>query len=393
MQSREATAPSASGTLSATVPPASGTPEATRPSSSVTPELRWARVARQQALEGSRMTGVAAGVEGYVAVGYTADDPSVGIAWRSAEGRAWQRSALLDGRPGGIVRDEIGYLAWGRADSGAAVWVSSDGASWRSSGELPMAGSTDIDGIARLGSQVIAVGSEGIDSPDSHPRRLRMWASTDGLVWIQLAPVLPDVQIAWVGGVAAVNGTLVVTVIPSSDAADSPVAMASQDGGTWVAGEIPDVHAWVLDLVAGRDSLVAVGHLPGVENEAPAPPPPSAAWRSSDGVTWSASDFLPERPMGHLGQVTWDGGRFVALGRSEIESTCWLSADGASWADAGSAPDTAIDGEEAGCTGGPCPRTEVHDLVFGAAGFVAVGDTTLDGGARAAVWLAPPGAD
>jgi hypothetical protein len=333
------------------------------------------------------MYAVAAGPDRYVAVGAVGltDFPPAGMAWTSTDGLTWSRTTdpWRDGRATRLIHDELGYVAWGQVSdsSGPAIWISPDGASWSRAADIASFGDIVISGIARLGEDLVLIAGD-----------LRAWTSRDGLAWQPLGPVATNLEGVSVWGVTSVEGALLAWgSTPASDVY-RPVTLRSTDAQHWERGGIEAggeefLSQGILDIVAVGGSVVAVGH--GLTGDAGSPPPPTAAWASADGLAWSPAVLQPAGSSGALGHVAWDG-RYVALGTVLAASISWWSEDGLTWAEGGSVPDTGKDGEEVGCTGGPCPRTFVSDLTAGPAGPVAVGETTAaTGGRRAAVWLAP----
>jgi hypothetical protein len=348
-------------------------------------------VADQDAFADSTMYAVAAGPDRYVAVGavgLTAFPPP-GMAWTSTDGATWHRSSepWTDGRAVSVIYDRIGYVAWGYGYSdagfGTAIWVSPDGASWSPAADVSSVGDVEIAGIARLGNDLVAVGSD-----------LRAWTSGDGLAWHPVTAAAAAINETFISGVTSVDGALVAWGQAHDGDAYPPVTLRSTDGQGWEVGGVEPgfdgfMSEGILDVVAADGVVVAVGH--GLTGEAGSPPPPTAVWTSADGLAWSPAALLPAGSSGALGHLAWDGGRFVALGTVIAASTSWWSADGRVWTRGASDPDTAGDGEEVGCTGGPCPRTLVNDLAAGPGGLVAVGETTASAnGPRAVVWIASP---
>jgi hypothetical protein len=375
----------------------SPTPAPTSTSTSALPrtaEPLWERVNDQEAFADSTMLAVAGGPDRYVAVGAVglAAHPPPGMAWVSTDGVTWHRASepWADGRAMSVINDRIGYVAWGLRyrDAGfaAAVWVSPDGASWSPAADFPSSGDVEIAGIARLGDDLVALGSD-----------LRAWTSGDGLAWQPVTTVASIPDQTFVAGVTSADDALIAWGYTHDGDAYRPITLRTTDGQRWEVGGFERgsdgfMSEAILDVIAADGLVVAVGH--GLTGEAGSPPPPTAAWISADGLAWSPALLRPTGSSGALGQLAWDGARFVALGTVEAASISWWSADGLTWAEGASVPDTARDGEEVGCTGGPCPRTLVTDLAVGPAGPIAVGETTASASEpRAVVWIASPNGD
>jgi hypothetical protein len=360
-------------------------------------ELRWKQVPYQEAFSDSSMVAVAGGPDRYVAVGtaWLADDQDVGMTWTSADGVAWHRALapLAGGIPTGVIHDRVGYLAWGWWLGKAVVWTSSNGDTWRRSADLPDSRDAFITGVARFGGDLVAVGSAEIASGDNFVHEFRTWASPDGLAWTAVSPVTSIPWDGYVDGVTASGNALVAWGYARDGDEFPPVTLQSTDGRRWKVGGVkPGVEGYmregIMEATGAGGRLVAVGH--GLEGEAGSPPPPSAAWTSSDGLEWAPAAFESEPANGWLLHVVRYRDEYVALGLSGVDSVDWRSADGTTWTRSASAPDAGRDGEAGGCTGGRCPNTVVNDLAAGPAGLVAVGRSSMSTGARSAVvWIAP----
>ena len=346
-------------------------------------EPQWQRVAGQEAFANATMLAVAGGPDRYVAVALTrAGNAMTGAIWTSTDGVARRLVSVPsadDMQIDSVIYDRLGYVVWGTSsqadscpqgpDGGrscAAIWTSPDGESWTRAPDIPSFHDVEIAGVARLGDDLVALASD-----------LRTWTSRDGLAWL---PVSSETSTPWnvsVSGVVAADGALVAwgSAVAGNDGY-IPVSLRTTDGRRWeIGGAGLKTEGYmiegILDVVAADGRLVAVGH--GLTGEAGSPPAPSVAWTSTDGLTWTPGEFQPEPSTGSLGHLIWYGGRYVALGSVSATSIERLSVDGRTWTEGASAPDTAIDGEEEGCTGGPCPRSIVTDLAAGPTGLVAVG--------------------
>jgi len=358
-------------------------------------ELRWERVPYQEAFSDSEMVAVAGGPDRYVAVGmaWLADDQFAGMTWTSADGVAWHRASvpLAGGIPTGVIRDRVGYLAWGWWQGGSVVWTSPDGMAWSRASSTP--GEGGVRGVARLGDDLVAVGYEEIASGDDFVHEFRTWASHDGRAWTAVRPVTTIPWDGYVYGVTASDDALVAWGYARVGDAFPPVTVRSIDGRRWEVGGVkPGVDGYMLEgireIIGAGGRLVAVGH--GLTGEAGSPPSPLGAWTSADGLTWEPAAFKSEPATGGLEHVAWFEGRYVALGASGLDSVVWRSVDGNTWTQSRCSPDAGRDGEAEGCTGGRCPNTFANDLAVGPAGLVAVGGShTATGSRSAVVWIAP----
>jgi hypothetical protein len=259
-------------------PTESGTASSPRPSTGaeptpslgpLTPDLAWYGLPQaDDLLRGAAIASLAAGRSGFVVLGTDRESGGL-LSWTSADGDGWVRHWLPGesfggGSPDRVVGGDFGYLAVGwRLDGSTfsrALWASPDGVSW---------------------------------SP----------APTDGL---------PPGDVA---GLAA--GPAGIVVLIERGERDTLIA-ASNDGRRWQLGEAPPgltVHN-PDDLAALPDGFLLVGSIDsldasGVINSE------HGAWRSADGLTWTADDRLATQlrdrdnsiegwVLSPFGPVTWD---------------------------------------------------------------------------------------
>jgi serine/threonine protein kinase len=236
------------------------------------------------------------------------------------------------------VVDDL-LVAVGRDDAGgdrnAAVWTSSDRTRWTpvSSGSFGRIGEQRMDAIAPVGGKIVVVGSE------------RTGGDTDPAVW------------------------------------------RSVDGGTtWgrVEGATSGLHETgdqamrvVVDATPG---VVAAGyeHANGSLD--------AAIWTSKDGSRWipltldSLGGFGDQQILG----ATTFAEQFVAVGSSTSESG---DLDAAVWVRSGGTWTKVTDGS----LSGPGDQ-QIHAIVAGRTGLVAVGFDTSSGDLDAAVWTSTDGA-
>lgn len=341
------------------------------------------------------MRDVTAGPDRFVAVGTTDDDEAIGIAWTSDDGRTWTRAPdeLSDGRPTGIIWDGSRYVAFGGGESvsSPAVWTSPDGEHWQRAEGISNAEVTFLF-VARLGDDLVAIGGSWGDSEFLRTDTLKTWTSSSGVAWEPVSAEVSPLRFSGLGGMTAANGILVAWASQCIDSDCRPVTLRSTDGVTWESSTIGKPDDWIRHIVGSEDGFIAVGSGPFCcEAGATAP---VKAWTSVDALAWSPAAFEPQPGNDQLELVVRYGGRYVALGTNYGSPISWISDDGAVWAEHGSVPDAALDGDP--CTGGPCPATTVSGLAAGGPGLVAVGATMLtdaDGapvGWRSVVWIAPP---
>jgi hypothetical protein len=392
LQPTVTTSPSAAAV---TATPAGTVPPTATPVPTMLAEPSWERVADQQSLAGSRMLAVAAGPNGFVAVGTTDDEEAIGIAWISEDGRTWTRAAdeLSGGEPSGIIWDGSRYVAFGGGASvlPPAVWTSPDGQHWQPAAGISNAEVTFLF-VARLGDKLVAIGGSWGDSEGPTTDTLKTWTSSDGLAWQPVAAEASPLAFGGLGGITAANGMLVAWGWIYSDSERQFVTLRSTDGLTWKSSMVGEPDDSIGEIIGSEDGFVAVGSGPFCcEAGATAP---VKAWTSADATAWTPADFKPEPGSDQLERVVRYGGRYVSLGTSAGAPISWVSLDGAVWTENASVPDSAEDGDP--CTGGPCPVTSVGGLAGGGPGLVAVGarrilDEETGGtlGWRSVVWIAP----
>jgi hypothetical protein len=368
-------------------------------------EPLWKRVVDQESLADSKMVAVAAGSNGFVAVGTRTDDydaePS--IAWTSSDGRAWARSAYNFGQDlpvvDGIIWDGGQFVAFGSLLE-PLVWVSPDGQSWEAAGEIPNQGLIDKFHVTTLDGELYAVGGWfGDDAPDPFGV-LRTWTSADGLTWQPVATVTPT-ELYYFRGLTASNGMLIawgeaVSRELEHESVLRPVVAHSIDGGrNWQSTFVGKDNNQISDVLGLPHGLLAVGSGAYCCDEGGSWP--VRAWTSADALSWSGATFLPDGGTDVLEHVVPYGGGYVALGTDYGDPMSWRTDDGTAWVESSSVPDAAVDiGGD--CTGGPCPATTVHDLTAGDLGLVAVGENMKEVGDdadinfeyRSVVWVAPP---
>jgi hypothetical protein len=110
-----------------------------------------------------------------------------GITWSSGlRQRAFEPLSLISGRAS-MIRGGPGYVAAGsytpRSRTGAAVWTSPDGFTWkRVYSVLPASGFVEVGGLARIGPGYAVVGLLAPPSQED-PALPTVWLSPDGSRW------------------------------------------------------------------------------------------------------------------------------------------------------------------------------------------------------------------
>ncbi len=316
------------------------------------------------------MRAVTATGSGFVAVGQahtgSAPDQVRPAAWTSPDGLIWTRSDAgldFDGHLSGVTLGGVGVVAVGTIcqptcfDLAPGVAATSrDGATWTFS---PMAGATELRGVANLGDggQVFALGSSGLaDAPPAPPAELQLWRSADGVAW-QLVTGLP--------------------AIPD----------AAGYGGA--------------DIAAGDDRLIVAGWAEvyasdGARNFAYVSPPIAAATVTLP--PWTALDFQGGAPSGSMQAVAPTVSGFVAVAGSvcaagpepsPCQASIWTAAADQAWTRAPDQPSLVVSLGVVSTGSGP----GAFDVASGPAGIVAVGyaQDPADGRVRAAIWASRDG--
>lgn len=366
---------------------------------------RWFRVFPVDArLRGSRMTGVAVGDAGFVALGVVeasepiADDAGAdaaddNVVWTSTDGVTWFQDQEVGGDvfDGATMRDVTGggpgFVAVGHRDGSAVVWTSTDGRRWS---PVPDDPATFADAamlaVTVGGPGLVAVGSDEPPGSTDDAVSAVVWTSPDGLAWSRLphdeatfggsgAQVAFDVT-AGGPGLVAVGGDVHDAAGADpwlGDRTRTGVVWTSSDGVNWsraASVSAPDGaggSGWLIRVAAGGPGLVAIGTDPG-------------AWASTDGSTWEKVP-PPGSDHNHAGSLFSDIGD-VAAGADDmvtVGARVHRSVDGRFWSRVRHHP--------------VFTRGTMTGVVAGGPGFVAVGfakDELILGDPFAAVWVAVP---
>jgi hypothetical protein len=242
--------------------------------------ITWARVPHDPVLFGGpddqRMSAVAAGGPGLVAVGSDGDDAAV---WTSPDGVAWTRvphDEAVFGGPGTYRISDVadtgsGLVAVGGDGDSAAVWTSPDGASWtrvpHDEAVFGGPGLQRMNSVAAAGPGLVAAGTD-IDTTDpaNWDGDAAIWVSADGVVWSRVAHDEALFGGAWD---QLINSVIVgppgIVAVGEDRGAATAVVWTSPDGLTWTRlPQDPAVfgdfyHAGMMDVAVGGPGLVAVG--------------------------------------------------------------------------------------------------------------------------------------
>ncbi len=180
-------------------------------------------------------------------------DACNGAVWISEDGRtwtevvddAWRKNPLA---VGDVVAGGPGWVIVGSDGHGnGVVWVSPDGVEWTPSGDADLLAEEasrriDLGGLAVLGEELVALGSEGVfDSThmSGYPEAPAViWTSFDGLEWKKLPAGMID---GGVVGLAVVDGgRRLVSIGYPTQAVPEWTLWTSTDVTTWTSMALPD---------------------------------------------------------------------------------------------------------------------------------------------------------
>jgi hypothetical protein len=281
---------------------------------------------------------------GFVAVGYEPPD-WIPAAWTSPDGATWSIHPMGTTKFTFPVAMAIGadgtVVAVGRSGPLPVAWTSTDGVTWQAH---PVA-RLDDRGIAERMTTVVATGhgylAGGSVGPELLERHARFWTSIDGLDW---RPV-PDDPAAFADAeVRSItpfgDGYLAVGVLGTAQAHTGAVAWTSADGMTWSRVDDPALVGGIAVAVTAAPfgGLVAVGS--DLDRRE------AVAWTSPDGRRWTRAPSEPSRqwPGGYawMTDVVAIGDALIAIGEDQGlqrgTATAWVSRDGRRWEPARAAP-------------------------------------------------------
>lgn len=288
----------------------------------------------------SEITDIAAGPDGYVAVGGIRQIATVGprgaAVWTSPDGLAWTRVALpdsvaADGYHGleHVTRGPAGFVAVGmQADLDTPLqlgeWYvlhSPDGATWRRA-DLSMLNIGYMWNLIATDTGYLGVGVNWLEARSAIPG---VWTSTDGMTWSAAGP--ENVEL-WDSG-SGIQWLQAVTRLPDGSYLATGNTMedlrtwASVDGVTWsiVSEEpIPPVGGADIEvdlLVPVGDRVLLVGGLYSLSETKRV-----ALWESADGGrTW---ELLPGPDAVIDDLLELDDGRLLAVGTRDGAGTALL---------------------------------------------------------------------
>jgi hypothetical protein len=178
-----------------------------------------------------------------------------------------------------------------------------------------------------------------------------------------------------------------VTALVGAACSSSGPSARSVDWQAAAAGTLGSGLARIVDAAPGPDGLLAVGSVTTDGNRVP------AAWRTTDGTTWTKLDTAPKSPYGFVAELTTVAvtadGKAAAIGQAS-GGTHGNPRIGSWYLDGTTLREVVADVE---LYGGP-RQGSVNEMAAGPAGFVVVG-TRTDRNERtgAAAWTSPDARD
>ena len=217
---------------------------------------RWMKAPVQRSFGGAEFAGLTAGPDRFIAIGFDNGGQAV---WTSPDGLAW--TTVSDARamppgstfPSAIVHRASGFVMVGRLEQEAAVWTSGDGRRWTLESSLPGGSGVGLLGLADGGRGLVTfgLGDRSVEvTPGDFRGPVMPWMSDDGSSW-QAGPPSPALFGAYATIVAVADGYVTMGTV----GLEPEVRLwTSTDGLDWtqVAG---------VDLAGvGTAQLVSDGH-------------------------------------------------------------------------------------------------------------------------------------
>ncbi|NDU77707.1 hypothetical protein GWI34_34620, partial [Actinomadura sp. DSM 109109] len=250
-----------------------------------------------------RLTSVASGGGGWLAVGDSGGAPRTPLVLTSADGVLWKP---VDNDPVfsakgpqnlatfGAASGPSGYVVVGDDGASGAIWYSADLRTWQRGGGV---GRNDLT-AAPNGNRWIRSAAGGpfgfvaagglLDPKAGGARRPAVWTSPDGKKWqLQQLQLPSGLDQGSFTQVAAKDGVLVATGDALGPSGTAVLAYVSTDGGkTWRETKLPEPGAdgpvQITALTATPKGFVAAGAA-GTAGAADV-----VSWTSADGASWKA---------------------------------------------------------------------------------------------------------
>jgi len=310
-----------------------------------------------------QMLSVATSGDTVVAVGL---GPRGAAAWSMGPDGIWRRAPDIPSFQGSEMRDVVasppGFVAVGQHGDQAAAWTSVDGTSWNLASVEPAGATPDSDDgsfMARVTAGprgLIAVGP-GAHS-DIGPAE---WSSPDGLDWAVVVDPIPAIGTAEDIGLMP-DGSFVIVGAPPVDGGSTDEAWRSTDGLTWTA--LPGLRdTWVHAVAPWKGGIVVVGNVSDLDAGTQSP----AVWVMASDGTWERTKDVPgataERDV-DMTAVSATADRLIVTGPGPAgDIGVWISDDARSW--------TLIDSPG---LKGPEGEFEPRDIAIDGSGVVVVGE-------------------
>ncbi len=307
----------------------------------------------------SHALGAASNGDEVLGVGYRTGGGAeeISLAWRTRDGRTWERSELPQPAGAGLGgTNALAAAAWSGGwvvagvlrgdDPTLAVWVSPDGETWAAVESPAFAapegrlGGVTPSGVAASADAIVVGGSaETIDDGAA------VWRSTDGRAWERVDD--DDLRVTFMRDVASDGAGFVgVGTAIRPDLRNEGVVWRSEDGTDWRRVASPALGAGgedvSLEAVAYGDGRwwIAGHQLIGDPADASSQRAALAMWSSADGETWERE---PQDAMPYDLDVEVDdvaalpGGAVVVIGTSTDPSlphpaaVSWTRAADGTW--------------------------------------------------------------
>ena len=252
-----------------------------------------------------------------------AGDPGTpAYVWRSTNGLNYKTSKIPNGEvPAYFLRAGADLVALDHSQglNGETLWRSTDGASWKGQkGGLP--GDRIVNGAGSSAGGVIVAGFS-----DHAPRA---WTSQDGKTWVQGdLPFTGEAFEASPNWASVSPGGVWAVATYGRGSAQGPLLWASADGATWQSVPLP-VDKASYPLITSLTSTPA--GLLMIIAEYPSGGVTSTFWTSSDGITWQqVHEVASEVGVVSSAVATASGATpgLVAIAKDLL----LLSADGTAW--------------------------------------------------------------
>jgi hypothetical protein len=252
---------------------------------------------------------VAVGRQGLLPAAWTSPD---GVSWKQqtvhrlqGNDAAERMTSVVVGGPGFVAGGSVGPELF---DRHARFWTSADGVDWQPVADDEAAfANAEVRSITKVSDGFVAVGVVGAQ----HPVAAAAWTSSDGRKWTRLGePAFEDgiavsVIPAPFGGVVAVGSDI---------GRHNAVAWTSPDGRHWTRApdessrQHPGGFAWMTDVVAIDDSVVAIGASQSGQRGT------ATSWVSRDGSHWVQANIAPVQEQGEFYAIAPGGPGAIAVG-------------------------------------------------------------------------------